>query len=39
MWPMNMGPEEESINIPTQNTDCKIVGNRKSLVGLLGMEQ
>jgi hypothetical protein len=38
MWPINMGMEKATTNIETQNMDNKLVGNRKSLVGLLGME-
>lgn len=38
MYSLNMEPEQENTSNITQNIDNKIVGNRKGLVGLLGME-
>ncbi|MCH3914461.1 MAG: NERD domain-containing protein [Acidaminococcaceae bacterium] len=38
MWPMNMRTEQENMSNETKDINSKIVGNRKSLVGLLGME-
>jgi hypothetical protein len=35
---MNMRTEQENMSNETKDINSKIVGNRKSLVGLLGME-